>query len=210
MGFSVYFRSENCLGFPVFRIEAADNGLALCGCAFNAFSRYCIFANSSAFWLYVRTLAFGLTIRNYPPFDSKRSWQWYSYSRIEISIYNVDFPNLLMEVAMESLPEKTCSIERLVTQAKLVAAAKAGIKTQQRRDGVYAWPGESFELEGMKFIVTDLSRQRLGDMTDEDAKAEGFPGLASYKEIILKMHAGMTWNEDGLVWVHSFAAQSDA
>ncbi|MDO9104043.1 MAG: ASCH domain-containing protein [Methylovulum sp.] len=111
---------------------------------------------------------------------------------------------------MESLPEKTCSIERLVTQPKLIAAAKAGVKTQQRRDGVYGWPGESFQLEGMDFIVTDLSRQRLGDMTDDDAKAEGFPGLEIYKDIILKMHTGMTWNADSLVWVHSFSAKADA
>ncbi|MDD2723520.1 MAG: ASCH domain-containing protein [Methylovulum sp.] len=111
---------------------------------------------------------------------------------------------------MENLPEKTCSIERLVTQPRLVAAAKAGTKTQQRRDGVYGWAGESFELEGMAFVVTDLSRQRLGDMTDEDARAEGFPGLAMYKDIILKMHAGMTWEEDHLVWVHSFAVKENA
>jgi hypothetical protein len=25
-----------------------------------------------------------------------------------------------------------------------------------------------------------------------------------YKNIILKMHAGMTWENDSLVWVHSF------
>lgn len=111
---------------------------------------------------------------------------------------------------MENLPEKTCSIERLVTQPRLVAAAKAGTKTQQRRDGVYGWVGESFELDGMAFVVTGLSRQRLGDMTDEDARAEGFPGLAMYKDIILKMHTGMTWEEDHLVWVHSFAVKADA
>jgi len=111
---------------------------------------------------------------------------------------------------MENLPEKTCSIERLVTQPRLVAAAKAGTKTQQRRDGVYGWVGENFELDGMAFVVTGLSRQRLGDMTDEDARAEGFPGLAMYKDIILKMHTGMTWEEDHLVWVHSFAVKADA
>ncbi|MDD5272534.1 MAG: ASCH domain-containing protein [Methylovulum sp.] len=109
---------------------------------------------------------------------------------------------------MENLPTKTCSIERLVTQAKLVAAAKAGNKTQQRRDGVYGWVGEVFELEGMAFVVTDLTRQRLGDMTDADAQAEGFPNLAVYKDIILKMHTGMSWDDDHLVWVHSFAATS--
>lgn len=108
---------------------------------------------------------------------------------------------------MENHPQKTCSIDRLVTHPKLVEAAKAGVKTQQRRDGVYGWPGETFELEGMAFVVTDLTRQRLGDMTDEHAKAEGYPNLEMYKDIILRMHAGMTWDTDSLVWVHTFAAQ---
>ncbi|MGZ4997423.1 MAG: ASCH domain-containing protein [Methylobacter sp.] len=110
---------------------------------------------------------------------------------------------------MEAYPEKTCSIDRLVTHAKLVEAAKAGIKTQQRRDGVYGWPGETFELDGMAFVVTDLKRQRLGDMTDADAQAEGYPSLEMYRDIILKMHAGMAWNEDALAWVHSFEVQPD-
>jgi hypothetical protein len=108
---------------------------------------------------------------------------------------------------MDTYPQKTCSIERLVTLPKLVAAAKAGIKTEQRRDGVYGWPGEEFELDGMTFVLTGLTRQRLGDMTDEQARAEGYQSLAQYKDIILKMHAGMTWNTEHLVWVHTFAAK---
>jgi len=106
-------------------------------------------------------------------------------------------------------PEKTCSIERLVTHAKLVDATKSGMKTQQRRDGIYGYPGETFDLDGITFVVTDLQRQRLGDMTDADAKAEGYPSLEMYRDIILKMHAGMTWEADSLVWVHSFAAKAD-
>lgn len=110
---------------------------------------------------------------------------------------------------MEAYPEKTCSIDRLVTHAKLVEATKSGMKTQQRRDGVYGYPGETFDLDEMTFIVTDLKRQRLGDMTDADARAEGYPSLDMYKDIILKMHAGMTWEADSLVWVHSFTAKAD-
>ena len=45
---------------------------------------------------------------------------------------------------METYPEKTCSIDRLVTHPKLVAAAKAGMKTQQRRDGIYGLPRRNF------------------------------------------------------------------
>ena len=114
-----------------------------------------------------------------------------------------------MKAAMETYPEKTCSIDRLVTHPKLVAAAIAGMKTQQRRNGVYGYPGEAFDLEGMTFVITGLTRERLGDMTDEHAQAEGYPNLEMYKDIILKMHAGMTWNTDSLVWVHIFAAKND-
>lgn len=105
---------------------------------------------------------------------------------------------------MHEYPEKTCDIDRLVRQPKLVAAALSGQKTQQRRDGLYAYPNESFVLEGVNFVVTAVDRQRIGAMTDADAQAEGYPSLAVYKNIILSMHANMEWNEDALVWVHHF------
>lgn len=101
-------------------------------------------------------------------------------------------------------PARTCEITRLVTHPKLVAATIAGAKTQQRRDGLYAYPNETFELEGITFVVTSVERQRLGDMTDADAQAEGYPNLEMYQQIILKMHANMTWDADSLVWVHTF------
>ncbi len=109
---------------------------------------------------------------------------------------------------MSDYPEKTCGIENLVRQPKLVEAALNGKKTQQRRDGVYAHPGETFELEGVTFTVTSLERKTLGDMTDEDANAEGYPSMEMYKDLILKMHAGMEWNKNALVWVHSFKIAS--
>ncbi len=105
---------------------------------------------------------------------------------------------------MIDYPEKTCEIDRLVRHPKLVAAALDGSKTQQRRDGLYAYPDETFELDGITFVITSVERQRLGDMTDDDAQAEGYPDLAFYKDLILKMHPGMTWDKDNLVWVHCF------
>ncbi len=105
---------------------------------------------------------------------------------------------------MKNYPEKTCEIDRLVRHPKLVSAAIAGQKTQQRRDGLYAHPGETFELEGIPFTVTAVERHTLADMSDEDAKAEGYPGLEAYKELILKMHPNMTWNGNDKVWVHYF------
>lgn len=101
-------------------------------------------------------------------------------------------------------PAKTCDITRLITHPKLVAATIAGVKTQQRRDGLYAYPNETFELDGIPFEVTTVAQQRLGDMTDANARAEGYPSLEGYKQIILNMHANMVWNEDSFVWVHTF------
>ena len=103
-----------------------------------------------------------------------------------------------------SYPARTCEITRLVTHPKLVAATLAGAKTEQRRDGLYAYQNEPFELEGITFVVTSVEHKRLGDMTDADAQAEGYPNLEMYKQIILRMHANMAWNEDSMVWVHSF------
>lgn len=105
---------------------------------------------------------------------------------------------------MKDYPEKTCEIDRLVRHPKLVSAAIAGQKTQQRRDGLYAYPGETFELESIPFTVTAVEHLTLADMSDDDAKAEGYPGLEAYKELILKMHPGMTWNSNDKVWVHYF------
>jgi len=105
---------------------------------------------------------------------------------------------------MADYPEKTCTIDTLVTQPRLVKLALSGDKTQQRRNGVYAYPGETFELQGVTFEVTALEKQRLGDMSDADAKAEGFPDLEAYKNIILKMHKGMGWNDNAQVWLHVF------
>ena len=109
---------------------------------------------------------------------------------------------------MQDYPEKTCDIDRLVRHPKLVAAALSGQKTEQRRDGLYAYPGETFTLEGVDFVITQVDRERIGDMTDADAQAEGYPNLAMYKDLILKMHANMEWNDDGRVWVHRFKRQS--
>jgi len=103
-------------------------------------------------------------------------------------------------------PEKTCSIEKLVSHPKLVEATLAGKKTQQRRNGVYAYPGEKFTLEDKTFVVTGLTRQALGDMTDADAMAEGYPSIQMYKALIEKMHQGanISFDDKSMVWVHEF------
>jgi hypothetical protein len=101
-------------------------------------------------------------------------------------------------------PEKTCSIDRLVRHKRLVEAAVAGKKTEQRRDGIYGYPGEIFELEGQRFEIVGLTHDRLGDMSEGDARAEGYETLDAYRDLILRMHRGMEWDVEHRVWVHRF------
>ncbi len=105
-------------------------------------------------------------------------------------------------------PEKTCTIDRLVRHKRLVEAAVAGKKTEQRRDGVYGYPGETFELEGKCFEIVSLTHDRLGDMSEADAQAEGYETLDAYRDLILRMHRGMEWDVEHRVWVHRFRQQS--
>lgn len=110
---------------------------------------------------------------------------------------------------MSDYPEKTCQIDRLICQPKLIEATLAGRKRQQRRDGIYAYPGEKFALQGINFVIETVVRQKLGDMTEADAQAEGYPNLEAYREMIIKMHPGMQWNDDHPVWVHTFRQVKD-
>ena len=105
---------------------------------------------------------------------------------------------------MNNFPEKTCDLDRLIRHPNLVNAAINGTKTQQRRDGVYGYPGEYFSLQGVEFEITDLARQTIADMTDADAQAEGFDSIDGYRDFILSLHHSMTWNPNGKMWVHSF------
>lgn len=105
----------------------------------------------------------------------------------------------------ENLPEKTCSIERLVTIEEDVKKVLNGEKTATRRNGVYAYPGEIMVLDGREFEVNALYQQTLGELTDEDAKTEGYETLEAYKESILSLHPNMPWVPKMSVWVHEFS-----
>ena len=53
--------------------------------------------------------------------------------------------------------------------------------------------------------MKDLRRQNLGEMTEEDAHCEGYPSMEVYRNLILSMHHGMSWEAEHPVWVHEFA-----
>ena len=103
-----------------------------------------------------------------------------------------------------SLPPKTCTIDRLVTKENDVQKVLEGKKTATRRNGRYADVGEIMELEGKQFVVEKVYSQALGELTNEHARQEGFDSVDDYKESILSFHPGMPWLPQMRVWVHEF------
>jgi hypothetical protein len=104
-----------------------------------------------------------------------------------------------------ALPPKTCSVERLITMENDVKKVLAGEKTATRRNGRYADPGEIMTLEGHDFVVDSVYSQSLGELTDDDARREGFESVEDYKQSILSYHPGMPWLPQMRVWVHEFS-----
>lgn len=104
-----------------------------------------------------------------------------------------------------TLPPKTCSVDRLVTMEEDVKKVLAGEKTATRRNGRYADPGEIMTLEGSQFVVDKVYSQGLGELTDDDARREGFNNVEEYKQSILSIHPGMPWLPQMRVWVHEFS-----
>ncbi|MBM6616474.1 ASCH domain-containing protein [Bacillus suaedaesalsae] len=105
----------------------------------------------------------------------------------------------------KELPEKTCTIERLITMPDDIKKVIEGNKTATRRNGRYADIGEEFVLDGKNFVVNNVYSQALGELTDEHAKHEGFETVDEYKESILSYHPGMPWLPHMRVWVHEFS-----
>lgn len=110
-----------------------------------------------------------------------------------------------MTTPNNELPAKTCTIERLITMESDIKKVLEGQKTATRRNGRYADVGEIMTLEGQQYKIDRVYEQSLGELTDEDAKREGFNTVDEYKESILSYHPGMPWLPHMKVWVHEFS-----
>ena len=79
-----------------------------------------------------------------------------------------------------------------------------GEVTQMHRGHAYADEGDTFEIDGETFEVTTIEHRTLGDMTDEDARAEGSDDLEAYKRRLEHVHDEFEWDDDSDVVKHAF------
>lgn len=91
----------------------------------------------------------------------------------------------------------------LLPAQRLRDAAREGDVTQIHRGDAHAAEGDRFEIDGVEFEVVEVRRERLGALTDEDARAEGSPDLESYKRRIERTH-DVKWDDDDEAVLHRF------
>jgi hypothetical protein len=91
----------------------------------------------------------------------------------------------------------------LLPAEKIRRAVIAGDVTQLHRGDKHASEGDRFEIDGVVFEVTTVRKERLGDLTDEDARAEGSPDLEAYRKRIERTH-DITWDDDDTAVLHRF------
>jgi hypothetical protein len=79
-----------------------------------------------------------------------------------------------------------------------------GEVTQIHRGHQYAAEGDTFTIEGTTFEITDVTERTLGDLTDEDARAEGMDDLEAYERLLERAHENFEWDDDSEVVRHRF------
>jgi hypothetical protein len=95
--------------------------------------------------------------------------------------------------ASELLPNE--HVRRMVADGEI---------TQMHRGHAYADEGDRFEIDGTTFEVTAVEHRTLGDLTDEDARAEGSENLEAYKRRLERVHDEFEWDDDSEVVRHGF------
>jgi hypothetical protein len=97
--------------------------------------------------------------------------------------------------------------ETLLPSPRMKEQALDGEVTQIHRGQAYAEEGDSFEIDGEAFEVVAVSERTLGDMTDEDARAEGARDLEHYREILDRAHDNFEWDDESDIVLHRFEKQ---
>ncbi|RQH01002.1 ASCH domain-containing protein [Natrarchaeobius oligotrophus] len=92
----------------------------------------------------------------------------------------------------------------LLPSERMQRQAREGEVTQIHRGHQYADVGDTFEIDGTAFEVTVVEERTLGDLTDEDARAEGMDDLESYERLLERAHESFEWDDDSEVVLHRF------
>ncbi|AUX10066.1 hypothetical protein AArcSl_2444 [Halalkaliarchaeum desulfuricum] len=94
--------------------------------------------------------------------------------------------------------------DTLLPSDRMVQQTLDGEITQIHRGQQYAEEGDTFSIEDVTFEVVDVEERTLGDLTDEDARAEGHRDLEHYRQTLERAHEGFEWDDDSEIVRHRF------
>jgi hypothetical protein len=94
--------------------------------------------------------------------------------------------------------------ETVLPSQRMQEEALSGDVTQIHRGQAYAEEGDTFVLDGERFEVVDVTERTLGDLTDDDARAEGARDLDHYKQILEHAHDDFEWDDESEIVRHQF------
>ncbi len=103
----------------------------------------------------------------------------------------------------------TIDASDLLPNERVEQMALSGELTQLHRGDRYADEGDTFEIDGVTFVVTAVDERTLGDLTDADARAEGSEDLAAYRRRLEAVHDSFEWDDDSAVVRHRFERRDD-
>ncbi|NGM70079.1 ASCH domain-containing protein [Natronolimnobius sp. AArcel1] len=92
----------------------------------------------------------------------------------------------------------------LLPSDRMQQQALEGTVTQIHRGHQYADESDTFTIEDTTFEVTTVRERTLGDLTDEDAQAEGMDDLEGYQKLLERAHDNFEWDDDSEVVLHEF------
>lgn len=99
---------------------------------------------------------------------------------------------------------KKYDINKLVTIQEDIDKIIEGKKVSERRNDRYADSGEEIKLDGHSFVIEDVYPQQLKDVTEKNAKEEGYENLEEYQNALTGIHHGAVWDPEMVVWAHYF------
>ncbi|WP_137290982.1 ASCH domain-containing protein [Natronorubrum halophilum] len=95
----------------------------------------------------------------------------------------------------------------LLPSDRMQTQALEGDVTQIHRGHRYAEEGDTFTIEETTFEVIDVTDRTLGDLTAEDARAEGMDDLEGYRRLLERAHDNFEWDDDSEIVRHRFERQ---